>query len=54
MGLGKFVNGRHQPITKYEGSWAHVMQQIREGKRKAFIPDTKLPIERWVTLKVKP
>lgn len=32
MGLGKYKNGRHQPITPYLGSWA---QEEQERQRAA-------------------
>lgn len=28
MGLGKLVNGRHQPITPYAGSWAATVNRV--------------------------
>ena len=30
MGLGQFKNGRHQPITPYNGSWAEQQERARQ------------------------
>lgn len=41
MGLGKKVNGKYQPITRYENSWAHVMEKERERTRREAEKDKR-------------
>ena len=31
MGTGKLVNGRHQPITPWRGSWAQMEEERRQA-----------------------
>ena len=32
MGYGPVINGKHKPITPWQGSWAQQEQARREGK----------------------
>jgi len=53
MGLGKLKNGKHQPISRYEDSWAHQMQLLREGKvtfEQVYGPRQPRREDLWVTL----
>jgi hypothetical protein len=41
MGLGKKIDGKYQPISNYEGSWADVMKKARERTRREAEKDKR-------------
>lgn len=52
MGLGKKKqNGKYEPISRYEGSWVHEMEQRRDGIWKGPPLVKPQPYDAlWVTL----